>query len=324
MVWRTLGFGGRPNPLVFSRVASFAARSAQALLSHTEAASVEVSPSSSAPGRLQLYVDDPVVSVRASEAKAHETLDLVILWWLVLGIPLSWKKGSFTQASVPHRWIGIDYTLRSEGAVMRLPDSFVADLKTLIAPLCKMTGYIGKTELDAIIGKAARVAFVVPMAKPFVAGLWGGLYAAIKESNLGVYSAPPGCVPCRRLCYAASWVWALLSDEEECPLRLERLVGPGVPRAASPGGWTIEFDASIYGGGGVLRNPDREVVEYFSIVWNGEEAKHLHVVPGDSRHQTFWEYATLLLCLMTWGDNFVKESVLVVGDNTGSLSMPSR
>jgi hypothetical protein len=203
---------------------------------------------------------------------------------------------------------------------MRLPDSFVADLKTLIAPLCKMTGYIGKTELDAIIGKAARVAFVVPMAKPFVAGLWGGLYAAIKESNLGVYSAPPGCVPCRRLCYAASWVWALLSDEESCPLRLERLVGPGVPIAASPGGWTIEFDASIYGGGGVLRNPDREVVEYFSIVWNGEEAKHLHVVPGDSRHQTFWEYATLLLCLMTWGDNFVKESVLVVGDNTGSLS----
>ena len=97
-------------------------------------------------------------------------------------------------------------------------------------------------------------------------------------------------------------------------------MGPGVPKAASPGGWTIEFDASIYAEDGVLRNPDREVVEYFSIVWDGEEAKHLHVVPGDSRHQTFWEYATLLLCLMTWGDNFTKESVLVVGDNTGSLS----
>ena len=31
VVWRTLGFGGKPNPLVFSRVASFAARTAQAL-----------------------------------------------------------------------------------------------------------------------------------------------------------------------------------------------------------------------------------------------------------------------------------------------------
>ena len=31
VVWRVLGFGGRPNPLVYSRVASFAMRSAQAL-----------------------------------------------------------------------------------------------------------------------------------------------------------------------------------------------------------------------------------------------------------------------------------------------------
>ena len=43
-------------------------------------------------------------------------------------------------------------------------------------------------------------------------------------------------------------------------------------------------------------------------------------MPGECRHQTFWEYATLLLCLMTWGDHFIKEAVLVVGDNTASLS----
>ena len=32
VVFRVLGFGGKPNPLVFARLASFAARSAQALL----------------------------------------------------------------------------------------------------------------------------------------------------------------------------------------------------------------------------------------------------------------------------------------------------
>lgn len=31
IVWRVLGFGGKPNPLVYSRAASFAMRSAQAL-----------------------------------------------------------------------------------------------------------------------------------------------------------------------------------------------------------------------------------------------------------------------------------------------------
>merc|ERR1712051_969333 len=39
IVWRVLGFGGRPNPLVFARAASFAARSAQALLRPTPQAS---------------------------------------------------------------------------------------------------------------------------------------------------------------------------------------------------------------------------------------------------------------------------------------------
>ena len=126
VVWRTLGFGGRPNPFVFSRVASLACRTAQALLGSSVEASEVSSSDGPAPGRAQLYVDDPIVSVRASEVQAKSTLDLVVLWWLVLGIPLSWKKGFLSSGSEPHRWIGIDYTLTAEGALMRLPPAFVA------------------------------------------------------------------------------------------------------------------------------------------------------------------------------------------------------
>jgi hypothetical protein len=97
-----------------------------------------------ASGRLQLYVDDPVVSVKATEEEAQKALDLVILWWLALGIPLSWKKGSFSRASDSHRWIGIDYTLVTEGAIMRLPDSFVLELRALIEPLYRPTGSSAK------------------------------------------------------------------------------------------------------------------------------------------------------------------------------------
>ena len=215
VVWRTLGFGGRPNPLVFSRVASFAARSAQALLgTNVDAAAAQVP----APGFLELYVDDPVISVRAKPAEADATFDMVILWWLTLGLPLSWKKGSMSDGSVPHRWIGIEYTLTEAGAIMRLPPQFVKDLLQLIDPICQTKGTIARGELDVLIGKAARVAFVVPAAKPFVAGLWGGLAAH-----------PRGRIPHRRLCFAASWVKALLSEDESCPLALERLVGPRPP-----------------------------------------------------------------------------------------------
>ena len=44
-----------------------------------------------APGRAQLYVDDPaIVSWGPPESRAT-SFSLIILFWLVLGIPLSWN-----------------------------------------------------------------------------------------------------------------------------------------------------------------------------------------------------------------------------------------
>ena len=316
VVWRTLCFGGRPNPLVFSRVASFACRTAQALLG-TSVTSVPC-PDSPSAGRAQLYVDDPIVSVRATEERAKFDLDLVMLWWLVLGIPLSWKKGHLTSGAEPHRWIGIDYTLTAEGAILRLPPAFVADLLVQLQPLCASKGFIKTHDLDALIGRVGRVAYVVPTAKPFVAGLWAGLAEVKASTAAGNRGAPPGMIPCRRLCHAASWIRALVAEDESCPLLLERLVTPLHTRP-SHGGWVIEFDASIYGGGALLRDGAGHVVEYFSVVWTGGEAPHLKVAPDDTSFQSFWEFSTLLLALCTWGDSFVHKKVSVLGDNTSAL-----
>merc|ERR1712194_242981 len=158
-------------------------------------------PDGLAPGRLELYVDDPIVSVRATHDKAMETFDVVILWWLVLGLPVSWKKGTSSRGFEVHRWIGIDYSLSPDGAIMRLPPRFVADLLVLLEPVCLPSGSISMMELGGPIGKAARVAHVVPSAKPFVAGLWGGLRAIREVSESGRREALVGRVPCRRLCY---------------------------------------------------------------------------------------------------------------------------
>jgi hypothetical protein len=62
------------------------------------------------------------------------------------------------------------------------------------------------------------------------------------------------------------------------------------------------------------------VVEYFSVVWSNDDAEHLNVVTHETRHQTFWEFATLLLALTTWGDKFVQDTVLIAGDNTAALT----
>ena len=93
VVWAVLGFGGKPNPLVFARAAAFAARTGQALFR----------PALGAPGcevsghaRLQLYVDDPIFTVVGTPAERALAVDLLILWWLVLGLPLAWAKGMWT------------------------------------------------------------------------------------------------------------------------------------------------------------------------------------------------------------------------------------
>ena len=270
-------------------------------------------------GCLQLYVDDSVLTCVGTDEEIETSFDIVLLWWLAMGIPLAWKKGSITEETEDHRWIGIMYSLTEHGALMRLPPDFLAELAILIEPLCSSHGVVALADLDSIIGKAARVAHVVPHARPFVAGLWGAL-AAVQRSGLeGRREAPPGFAACRRFCYAASWVRALITANEGSPLVLERLVTAAPPSSTSTSGWSVEFDASIYGGGAILRNSEGIVTEHFAVVWQGDEAPHLPVEVGNSKDQTFWEFATLLLCLIVWGNNFSESLLTVLGDNTGSL-----
>ena len=175
-------------------------------------------------------------------------------------------------------------------------------------------------EMEVLIGKVARVAHVAPLAKPFVACLWASL-GACRRSPQGQGQARKSRVPKRRLAHAAAWARALLREDEGCLLPLERLVTPRPPSDLPSSGWRVEFDASVYGGGAVLKNPQGQVVEYFNVIWTGEEAVHLEILPGDSKHQTFWEFATLLLSLLAWSRRFTEAPITIFGDNIGALSL---
>ena len=91
VVWRVLGFGGKSNPLTYSRCAGLAALTAQRML---RPAPGDFGLSSAAAGRVQLYVDDSAVSCLGSSSEIDLAFDLVILWWSTLGIPLALGKGS--------------------------------------------------------------------------------------------------------------------------------------------------------------------------------------------------------------------------------------
>ena len=126
LVWRVLGFGGHSNPLTYSRAATFAARSGQALLIRPR------EKTGVAEGRLQLYVDDPILTVEGNIEEQHCAIDLLVLWWLCLGIPLSWSKGSFLNALSPPRL---------DRGHIRVPSTWFSHIVTAISLRVESVGF---------------------------------------------------------------------------------------------------------------------------------------------------------------------------------------
>ena len=265
-MWRVLGFGGKPNPLVYSRAASFAARTAQGLL--RTSAQCSLGSAACAPGRLQLYVDDPVLSLVGRPAATDASMDLVLLWWLCLGPPLAWHKGTSGPGS--HKWIGGVFEVRptatatdavraqlagcSHYVVVTVPPEFAATLSDDLALFTDGTGHIADEDVQRTLGRCGRLAYLIPAARPFVSALWGALAASDAAARRGRREAPPGRHPVVRFHLAARWLHRLLNPppREEPWLPLEQVISEHLSTITLDSAARVEVDASPWGGGGVL------------------------------------------------------------------------
>ena len=168
VVWRVLGFGGKSNPLVYSRVASFAARSGPSL-------------SSCASLLLQVYIDDPAIVVFGSSVECTKEIDCLLLWWLCLGFRLAWTKGSHAVAapqcilqrppSLVHDWVGIRFHVSEGVTILSLTSEFIESTLQATTPFLRKRGSAPLSAARSLVGKAARVAQVVADTMPFSAAL---------------------------------------------------------------------------------------------------------------------------------------------------------
>ncbi len=140
IVWRVLGFGGKPNPLIFARAASFAARTAQALLSpkrRKKQRRLARRKVKLAAARLELYVDDPVLALAGSSEQIDASIDLCCLWWTLLGVPLAWGKGQVADPRAQKfSWIGVDFHIDDNGRVIMSSPTPISRTWTSSSPLC--------------------------------------------------------------------------------------------------------------------------------------------------------------------------------------------
>ena len=86
----------------------------------------------------QLYVDDPAITVCGPPEVVTASIDAVLVWWLVLGLPLAWKKGKLYGQHEEHVWIGVLYKVLDEGLIsVEIPVEYLRDLAVMLRPLAQ-------------------------------------------------------------------------------------------------------------------------------------------------------------------------------------------
>ena len=132
---------------------------------------------------------------------------------------------------------------------MSVPNTFAADPHQQLEVFAKGQGHESIALAQQLVGRAGRVAYIIPEARPFAASLWSALAAALAADNLKGKrrEAPPGRCAVRRFKSGAVWFRRLLSQNEEAPFVLEsRVQADGIPRTTVTS-WAIATDASPWG-----------------------------------------------------------------------------
>ena len=91
----------------------------------------------------------------------------MLLWWLMIGCALAWAKGSMTAANMPHTWIGIQFHWTGWSVLMELPPRFLEELLGELMPFATGVGKVKLKVAERVVGRCARIAHVVPQARPF-------------------------------------------------------------------------------------------------------------------------------------------------------------
>ena len=269
--------------------------------------------------RGQLYVDDPAIVAKGARGDILRDLDLLLAWWMALGIPLAWARGKLIWNQAPHEWIGVCYTPTVDGDVlMELPAKFLTEFLAQLEPFCKTKGGCPLKDAERMVGRAGRIAHIVPAARPFTTGLYAALAAEKRSAQAGRSKSHGRLVAAKRFASSACWLRALVRGDEGSVMPLRRLVRASGPRVARTSSWVIQFDASTTGGGAVLRLAGC-IKEFVHVQWHDEEVRALGVTVGDSKFQSFWEFLMVLVALVVWGDQFVDEEVGLIGDSTSAL-----
>ena len=211
-------------------------------------------------------------------------------------------------------WIGA--AIKVEGArptgcvIATIGREKIIQLQTVAIELQQGTR-LRRQRVREVAGLCSWISSIVPALRPYTAMLWAAASAKCsrQEDSNWIMGA--------RLSLALKWILAF-TKSNLTPVQRR------YPMTTVTLGPIVMFDASLTGGGAILKLPqgsEHVAVEYLTTWWDEYDHNSVGAAPGESRYQPLWEAYMLLLALVTWQNELLKVigNLVVHGDALGVL-----
>ena len=284
--YKRLVFGSKSSPTLWGRAAAWTGRSTAAVVDPTRA-------------RMELYVDDPLLTARGPRRVAVQEAEVASLWLQVIGYPLAWKKAAAGPAV---EWIGahIAISLDEDMVHVAIQEKKRVELLELLEHHLQQPT-MSRRDLRSLAGKINFFAGLVVYLRGLLAWIWIALSRAGADDTAGSTICRPrggrtlsrDRVHTRRVKAPLRCVKAFLEGGTG-PVRRSVPLGPLPPAQAS-----VTTDASPWGIGGVLHVAG-EPVAWFAVQMLPGDAALFGSSEGEDVGISSAEALALLVAVRTW------------------------
>ena len=291
--------GSRNAPVVCGRVAAMIGGLTQGVLPERR-------------GRLQIYVDDPIILFLGNQSVRDRNMAIVICLWLVIGLRLAFKKAC---RGFRVTWVGYTFCVyngKEPKVTVTGKPELMEEVQTMTENHLK-SNVTSVRDLRTFAGKANYVAGMIDAWRPFLADIYGVIGKAGQDS-----SAPKGCVWTKQWRHESLWFRAFFSCEKHAlrrEFRLSTFLGKGLRLR-------IISDGCPWGLGAVLLI-NNTIIAFFASALDQFDESFAEVKIGDAAGPQIWEALALLQALKLWRSQWQREGLdlMVSSDSVTALTI---
>ena len=305
-------FGYKGAPLIMGRLSAAIARQWQSFLKPHQ-------------GSLQVYMDDPLLTLAGTKQERDEIVALCLHISKSFGVNLSYHKG---ERGSRLTWIGVTVELDvgRKQIILTVPQKLVDETKKKLE---EWSGMVPLREVRAITGKLSWLAGVLTRARWAVSILYAIIADVENDIRQGLEKEraakredkreKPALVPVKRMELPRAWFIRLLGCDEQWRARRIDFVKP-IPKYA------LLTDASPWGVGLILARVEDDLKKITPfVVARGkvtqEVADALGLEFGNSSGQASLEAWAILLGVRYWASTIRGTALVIRADSTAALHL---